>query len=169
MTTRLRKQRRVDSVDIEKMFRPSGLLLEAENVLSRAIDLLAVAHTSHNPTTLDLLVRLSLAPNQQLRGVDLCRQLLKSPGYVSRVIDQAESDGLVIRQPDPDDRRAQRIGLTEAGQDTLGTFVPHVMKVLDQTVYTALNDDEIETLIELLTRVATSAHELLETQGEFST
>ena len=168
MTKNLWKQKLVDGVSIEKMFRPSGLLLEAENVLGRAIDLLAVARTAHNPTTLDLLVRLSLAPNQQLRGVDLCRQLLKSPGYVSRVIDQAESDGLVTRRPDPDDRRAQQIGLTEAGEDALGAVVPHVMRVLEQTIYTALNDEEIETLIDLLARIAASAHELLETHDHVS-
>lgn len=154
--------------DIEKMFRPSSLILEVGNVLGRAIDVLAVARTAHSPTTLDLLVRLSLAPDQQLRGVDLCRQLLKSPGYVSRVLDQAESEGLVLRQPDPDDRRAQRITLTEAGQDALETFVPYVANVLDQTVYTALDDDEVETLIDLLSRIAASAHLLLGRHGDTS-
>ena len=112
------------SRDIEKRLRPSGLLLEAENALGRAIDVLAVARTGYIPTTLDLLVRLSLAPDQQLRGVDLCRQLLKSAGYVSRVIDHAVGQGLVIRQLDPDDRRAQRISLTKAGEDALAVVIP---------------------------------------------
>jgi DNA-binding MarR family transcriptional regulator len=137
--------------------------------MGRAIDVLAVARTDYNPTTLDLLVRLSLAPHHELRGVDLCRQLLKSPGYVSRVIDQAESDGLVIRRADPDDRRAQRIALTEAGEAALEAFVPHVLEVLDRTVYTALDDDEIETLIDLLTRVTDSAHRLLDESDHLST
>jgi len=154
--------------DIERMLRPSGLILEVENALARAIDLLAVARTTHSPTTLDLLVRLSLAPDQQLRGVDLCRQLLKSPGYVSRVIDQAEGAGLVSRRPDPDDRRAQQITLTKAGEDILETVVPYVVDVLDQTVYTALDDDEVETLNDLLSRIAAQAHLLLGTHSEIS-
>jgi DNA-binding MarR family transcriptional regulator len=144
------------------------LILETENVLGRAIDELAVARTSHNPTTLDLLIRLSLAPNRQLRGVDLCRQLLKSPGYVSRVIDQAETDGLVVRRADPDDRRAQRVALTKVGEDALDVFIPHVLEVLDQTVYAALDDTEIETLIDLLSRVAASAHQFLEQHDRVS-
>jgi DNA-binding MarR family transcriptional regulator len=156
---------KTETRDIEEMLRPSGLILETENVLGRAIDLLTVARTSHSPTTLDLLVRLSLSPNRQLRGVDLCRQLLKSPGYVSRLIDQAESDGLVVRRVDPDDRRAQRITLTKAGEDALDEVLPHVLEVLDQTVYAALDESEIETLVDLLSRIAVSAHQLLE-QGD---
>ena len=153
---------------IEKVFRPSGWLLEAETALARAIEMFAVSRTPYNPTTLDLLVRLSLAPEQQLRGIDLCRQLLKSPGYVSRVIDRAEGDGLVVRQPDPDDRRAQRITLTESGEDVLDAVIPHVVKVLDETVYTALDDNEVEILIDLLTRITASAHQLLESDGGIS-
>jgi DNA-binding MarR family transcriptional regulator len=137
--------------------------------MGRAIDVLAVARTDYNPTTLDLLVRLRLAPHHELRGVDLCRQLLKSPGYVSRVIDQAESDGLVIRRADPNDRRAQRIALTQAGEDSLEAFIPHVVKVLDQTVYATLDDHEIETLIDLLGRIAASAHQLLDESDHVST
>ena len=156
------RNQKTETRDIEEMLRPSGLILETENVLGRAIDLLAVARTSHSPTTLDLLVRLSLSPNRQLRGVDLCRQLLKSPGYVSRLIDQAESDGLVVRRVDPDDRRAQQITLTKAGEDALDEVLPHVLEVLDQTVYAALEETEIETLVDLLSRIAVSAHQLLE-------
>jgi DNA-binding MarR family transcriptional regulator len=148
--------------EVEKMFRPSGSLLETQAALGRAIEVLAVAPTAHNPTTLDLLVRLMLAPDHQLRGVDLCRQLHKSPGHVSRVIDHAESEGLVERRPDPNDRRAQRITLTDAGDDVLGTFVPLVVEVLDDTIYTALDNDEVEILVDLLQRIAASAHHVLE-------
>lgn len=155
--------------DIKAAFRPSGWLLEAQTALGRAIEALAVVPTSYSPTILDLLVRLSFAPEQQLRGVDLCRQLLKSPGYVSRVIDRAESEGLVERRPDPDDRRAQRVTLTEAGENALRTFVPNAVKVLDETVYTTLDDAEVETLIDLLTRITASAHRLLDRHGGTST
>ena len=153
-------------IDVEHHFRPSGALLEAETALGRTIETLAVDRTAHTPTTLDLLLRLSFAPEGWLRGVDLCRQLLKSPGYVSRVIDQAEAAGMVLRMPDPDDRRAQRIVLTETGEQALGEFVPHAINVLDRTVYTALNDAEVETLIDLLVRIAASAHQLLESHAE---
>jgi DNA-binding MarR family transcriptional regulator len=153
-----------NTVDLAEMLRPSGRLLEAETALGRAIQDLAVARSEHDPTTLDLLVRLRLAPDRQLRGVDLCRQILKSPSHVSRMIDRAESAGLVYRLPDPDDRRAQRITLTDAGEEAVETFVPHLVEVLNQTIYSALDNDEIETLIALLARVADSAHQLVDRQ-----
>ena len=56
-------------------------------------------------------LRLRLAEGHTIRGVELGRQLSKTAGYVSRVIDQAEDAGLVVRKPDPDDRRAQLITL----------------------------------------------------------
>ena len=148
--------------NVATKFATSGLLLETETALGRAIEEFAVAKTPYSPTILDLLVRLSLATDGQLRGVDLCRQMLKSPGYVSRVIDDAEREGLVARQPDPDDRRAQLISLTEVGDAALTTFVPDVVRVLDQTIYTALDDDEVRTLVELLSRVNGAIHKLLE-------
>jgi DNA-binding MarR family transcriptional regulator/GNAT superfamily N-acetyltransferase len=38
-------------------------------------------------------------------------------GYVSRLLRGLEADGLVVVQPDPDDRRVRRIRLTRAGVD----------------------------------------------------
>jgi DNA-binding MarR family transcriptional regulator len=149
--------------DVERVFRPSGALLQAGTTLGRAIEEYAVSRTDVNATTVDLLVRLSLSPERQLRGVDLCRQLLKSPGYVSRLLDKAEADGLVTREPDPDDRRAQLIVLTASGDAVLETFVPNAIDVLVQTVYTALDDNEIEMLIDLLTRITRTTEAFLET------
>ncbi len=167
MTTSDQAQREgTDTVDLADTLRPSGWLLEAETALGRAIHDLAVARTEHDPTTLDLLVRLRLAPDRQLRGVDLCRQILKSPSHVSRMIDRAESAGLVHRLPDPDDRRAQRITLTDAGEEAVEAFVPHLVEVLNQTIYKTLTSEEIETLITLLARVADSAHQLLDKQTQ---
>lgn len=147
---------------IERTLLPQGALIAAETAMRGAIDRLAVTRTDHDPTTLDLLTRLRLAPDRRLRGVDLCRQLLKSPSHVSRLIDRAEQDGLVRRRPDPSDRRAQLITLTNAGETAVDTVLPHVVDVLNQTWFAALSEEEIETMIDLLSRVATSARRLLE-------
>ncbi|MGI9584943.1 MAG: MarR family winged helix-turn-helix transcriptional regulator [Acidimicrobiia bacterium] len=151
--------------DVAQAFRPSGALLQAETTLAQAIELHAVASTGVNATTVDLLVRLHLSPGQRLRGVDLCRQLLKSPGYVSRLIDQAEEDGLVAREPDPTDRRAQQITLTAGGEEILDTFVPNAIDVLQETIYTALEPEEIETLIDLLVRLTKATQTFLESEN----
>ena len=148
--------------ELERLFRPSGALLAAGSNLGRAIESLAVAKTEHNSAILDLIVRLRFAPDGQLRGIDLVKQLHMSPGYVSRLIDQAEAEGLVSRQTDPRDRRAQLIKLTPTGKQAFNEFVPPILEVLDKTIYTALSVDEIEALIDFLERIARQSQELLD-------
>jgi DNA-binding MarR family transcriptional regulator len=147
--------------EIERLFRPSGALLAAGSNLGRAIECLAVAKTRHNSAILDLLVRLRLAPDGLLRGIDLVKQLHMSPGYVSRLIDQAEAENLVSRQTDPRDRRAQLIRLTPTGERAFDEFVPPVLKVLNETIYSALSADEVEAMVDYLERIATQSRELL--------
>ena len=150
---------------MEEMFRPSGALLEAQTALGRAIERYAVEPTGHKPATIDLLVRLSLASDRTLRAVDICRSLLMSAGYVSRLVDHAESEGLVERVADPNDRRAQLITLTEAGAAIIDAFAPAATDVLDQTIYDELSDDEVATLVDLLGRVTTSTYAYLDGAG----
>lgn len=147
--------------EIERLFRPSGALLAAGSNLGRAIERFAVAETQHSPAILDLLVRLRFAPDGKLRGIDLVRQLHMSPGYVSRLIDQAESENLISRRTDPHDRRAQLIALTPIGEAAFDAFVPPALAVLDRTIYSALSPDEVEALIDSLERIAARSQELL--------
>jgi len=152
-----------DTSNIEDRFRPSGWLLETQTALSAAIDRFAVSRTNYTATVLDLVARLRFAEGNTLRGVELGRQLSKTPGYVSRVIDQAEHAGLVTRKPDPDDRRAQLITLTTKGNRVFDEVAPHINAVLEHTIYTSLEEGEVRTLVRLLRKVADSAHQLLET------
>lgn len=152
-----------DTSKIEDRFRPSGWLLEAQTALSTAIERFAVSRTDYTATVLDLVARLRFAEEHTLRGVELGRQLSKTPGYVSRVIDRAEHVGLVIRKPDPDDRRAQLITLTRKGNRVFDEVAPYTNAVLEQTIYASLQEEEVQTLVRLLRKVADSANQLLET------
>lgn len=152
-----------DGSSIEDQFRPSGQLLAAQTALSAAIERFAVSRTDYTATVLDLVARLRFAEGHTLRGVELGRQLSKTAGYVSRVIDQAEDAGLVERRPDPDDRRAQLVMLTEQGHQVFDEFAPYTSSVLEHTIYAALDEHEVRTLVRLLRKVADSAHHLLET------
>ncbi len=146
----------------EGALRPSGLLLEAQTALASAIDRHAVSEVSLPPSVVDLLVRLWLAPDNHLRGIDISRQLLINPSRASRLIDRAEAAGVIARLPDPTDRRAQRITFTEEGRRTLERFLPLLLKVLDRSVFEVFSPTEIETLIELLTKLRDSARSIAE-------
>lgn len=53
---------------------------------------------------------------------------------VSRHVTQLEQSGLVERSQDPDDRRAQRVGLTEEGRTQLGASTARRREVLTQSL-----------------------------------
>lgn len=144
------------SFDIGRL-RPSGSLLAAQIALGAAIERGALESVAADSTVIDLLVRLEVAENHELRAVEICRQLLLSPSHISRVIDRAEQRGLVERRADPDDRRASLVVPTPAGRTLAADFLLRLDVVLERTVYSALTPAEIETLISLLDRVENAA------------
>jgi DNA-binding MarR family transcriptional regulator len=147
------------------LLRPSGALLAAQIALSTAIEAHAVAPIGHDPTTADLLVRLHLAPGHSLRAVELCAQLLKSPSHISRLIDRAEEGGLVRREPDPRDRRARLVVLTDSGRDVVARLAPLLTDVLDRAIFEVFDEGEIEILIEFLERIETAARTFVDGDG----
>lgn len=56
-----------------------------------------------------------VAESEPLRPGVLAVRLTVEASHVTRQLRQLESSGLVRRVPDPDDRRAQRVQITEAG------------------------------------------------------
>jgi len=139
------------------MLRASGALLAAQTAIGRLIDVEAVAPIGQDPTIVDLLTRLDQAPKNRLRAVELSRQLLMSPSHISRTLDKAEALGLVERGPDPDDRRASQISMTNAGRSVVRDFSPRLRVIIDRVVNDTLSEAEIETLIQLLDRLREAA------------
>jgi DNA-binding MarR family transcriptional regulator len=72
----------------------------------------------------DLLWTLYRAPGRALRVNELAREVVLSPTAMSRFVDRAEQAGYVRRDPDPADRRALQISLTDAGGDLLRKMWP---------------------------------------------
>ncbi|MFF6989289.1 MULTISPECIES: MarR family transcriptional regulator [unclassified Streptomyces] len=57
-----------------------------------------------------------VADSDPLRPGELAQRLGVEASHVTRTVQQLQKAGYVTRAPDPDDRRAQRIELTEAGR-----------------------------------------------------
>ena len=55
---------------------------------------------------------------------ELAREVVLSPTAMSRFVDRVEKAGYVRREPDPDDRRALQVALTDAGVDLLRRMWP---------------------------------------------
>jgi DNA-binding MarR family transcriptional regulator len=139
------------------VLRPSGAMLATQIALGGALEREAIDGTGHDPTTLDLLVRLELAPDRRLRAVELCEQLQLSASHISRTLDRAEASGLIERAPDPEDRRAKTVRLTGAGREVVDDFAPRLHAVLDKCIHQVLDRDEVDVLVSLLHRIGSAA------------
>jgi DNA-binding MarR family transcriptional regulator len=92
----------------------------------------------------DLLAQLARFP-QGLRMGELSRRLMVTGANVTVLTDQLESDGLVKRTSDPDDRRANVVTLTAKGQrafaqmaDVHASWVNELFGTLNKTEQTQL-------------------------------
>jgi DNA-binding MarR family transcriptional regulator len=72
----------------------------------------------------DLLYTLYRSPGRSLRVNELAGAVALSPTGMSRFVDRVERAGCVRRAPDPDDRRALRVVLTDDGRALLRRMWP---------------------------------------------
>jgi DNA-binding MarR family transcriptional regulator len=72
----------------------------------------------------DLLWALYRSPGRRLRVNELAREVVLSPTAMSRFVDRVEAAGHVRREPDPADRRALQVVLTDDGRALLRRMWP---------------------------------------------
>src|ERR671933_266077 len=72
----------------------------------------------------DLLWALYRSPERRLRVNELAREVVLSPTAMSRFVDRVEAAGCVRREPDPTDRRALQVTITDAGVELLRKMWP---------------------------------------------
>ncbi|MFH2008375.1 MAG: MarR family winged helix-turn-helix transcriptional regulator [bacterium] len=82
-----------------------------------------------------------------VRSVDLAHRAGLEPSTMTGLLDRMARDGLVRREADPDDRRAQRIFLTDHGREVEGP----VNEVVDSTVERVLGNVPDKDLRQLKT------------------
>lgn len=72
------------------------------------------------------------------------------------LLDDLESDGLITRRPDPRDRRARQVVITDEGRARLQR-AREALEVAEGRLLSALGDDDADQLRRLLARVAHAA------------
>src|SRR3954447_6722476 len=103
----------------------------------------------------DLLWALYRSPQRRLRVNELAREVVLSPTAMSRFVDRAVAAGRVRREPDPDDRRAQQVAITDAGVELLRKMWPVYARGIAR--YFAAQVETPERLHATLARIADAA------------
>ncbi len=84
---------------------------------------------------------------------DIAERLVLSRGGTTKVIDRLEDMGHVIRRPDPDDRRATVVQITDSGRRAMAEARSVVDEVLEATWKRHLTDEEARAVVEVMDRV----------------
>ncbi len=112
-----------DWLDAEEMEAWRGMIEVSAAVMA---DLESELMTEHGLDGGDyaVLVNLSEAPEGRLRMCDLAANLHLSPSGITRRLDGLVKNGLVARQPSPDDRRVMLAVMTDQGRTALDAAAP---------------------------------------------
>jgi DNA-binding MarR family transcriptional regulator len=129
--------------------------------------LLRAAHAAEAAVEAELNgIGLSLAKLAALRVLEeageslpltqLAERLSCVKSNITQLADRLEAEGLVVRQPDPHDRRTRLAVLTPAGRRSCQEGL-RIQLAVERTVLGRLSGPESQQLAALLSKVATSA------------
>jgi DNA-binding MarR family transcriptional regulator len=99
----------------------------------------------------DLMAQLERHPDG-LRMGELSRRMMVTGGNVTGITDQLEKEGLVQRVPDPQDRRAFAVKLTEAGRRAFADMAAVHEAWIEELLKDIPGEDKA-AMIELLARM----------------
>lgn len=84
-----------------------------------------------------------------VRSIDISDALGHTPRTVTEAVDGLERDGLVCRTPDPHDRRAKRISVTEAGRAVVRDVDPFKQEFV-KSIFDAVSGEDQQHMLRLL-------------------
>ena len=123
-----------------------GGLLRAHARLVHELDRELEAEHGLPLTQYEVLLHLERAPHQRLRMSELARSVLLSQSGVTRLVDRLERDGLVAREPCPDDRRGLLATLTPAGLRRLEEARPTHLAGVRRRFLAFFDERELQSL-----------------------
>lgn len=88
----------------------------------------------------------------ELSPGELIRQTLSTSGTMTNRVNRLEARGLVVRQPNADDRRGVLVRLTDAGRDRVQEALADLL-TYERGVLAVIDADERDTLTDLLRRL----------------
>ncbi|MFD0427023.1 MarR family winged helix-turn-helix transcriptional regulator [Streptomyces parvus] len=102
------------------------------------------------------LVLVALAGGEPPSQLALAKEVSLDRTVMTYLLDDLEAHGLVTRRPDPRDRRARQVLITDTGRTRLGE-VRQSLAAAEARLLTDLDEDDAAQLRTLLSRVARTA------------
>jgi DNA-binding MarR family transcriptional regulator len=129
-------------------------LVRAHATLLRALDAELQAEHGLSAGDYDVLVTLANAPGDSLRMRELADRVVLSRSGITRRVDRLEREGVVRREPAPDDGRSIVACLTDLGRERLRAAAGVHIAGVEERFLGRYSDEELATITELLERVA---------------
>jgi DNA-binding MarR family transcriptional regulator len=105
------------------------------------------------------LLLLSRAGEEGMRRIDLANELRLSPSGITRLLDRLEDQDLVGKGACKEDARVSYAILTDAGLAKLKDAAPGHIEDIERRLADVLDEDEMQTLTELLGRIGSGRGE----------
>lgn len=127
--------------------------LRTHNHLLRQLEHQLQSHGMMALGSYDVLVQLAEAPERRLRMSELAEAVLLSRSGLTRLVDRLQKDGLVHRQPDPEDARGMYTVLTAKGRDALRDASQVHLAGVAHLVLDRLSEPQLHQLQALMTQI----------------
>lgn len=125
--------------------------------LAREIEARRAQHlASFNLSPGDFDLMATLRRTDEGEGVNpgrLLESLLVTSGGLTKQLDRLEAAGHIERHPDPGDRRATRVRLTQQGLEVIDEVLPSLLEMEGETTGSKLTASQLERMASMLRRL----------------
>lgn len=106
------------------------------------------------------VILMNLRDKLATTAAELCQGICHDSGALTRVLEQLEKRGLIQKKRSQKDRRTVELKLTPAGQKAIQLVLPRIVGFLNNLLDDDFTKDEIDTLVNLLSRLKTKLSQL---------
>ena len=145
------RRNRGDELDVGR--RAWRAVMQATGTVKAAFDDDFRSQTDIDIQTYDVLLHVFEARDQGIQMTELAREITLSKAGLTSLVDRLEKRSLVQRVPDPADRRAVRIKLTDKGEKTFRSAARIHLDGIRDRVTRHLTDDEARIIADAFERI----------------
>ena len=133
--------------------------LRGHAALTRALNAQLVADHGLTINDYEVLLRLSRAPDRQMKRIELAQSVVLTPSGITRLLDGLQAAGWVEKASCPGDARVTYAVLTDLGSEKLRQAAETHLADIDRLFSGRYSDAELATLSELLGRLDGGGHD----------